>query len=231
MLCWRGDNGKAAYLSTCHQVPSSSDDRDRILLNGGGSSIHGKANVFQEDRVQRRAGERKDRLRHTSTSRLNRDVVVFLEVDASVLLRRVISVAIKLLLHAHVAPANDVLSVFPGTIAKSLTRSGLRPILGRLGTSPVVVDRGRGMRAGGAVEGARASIVSAAGLESATGGRGKIVGGFSPVSVRCQRDEPLKERYGGNCDLRGTRRRGSSPLLAPEVGRYVGRSSETERLC
>jgi hypothetical protein len=81
----------------------------------------GKANVLEEDRVQRRARELIHRVRHTSSSSLDGDIVVLLKVDTRLLLGWVTDLAVQLLLHAGVTRTCDVLAVLPDTEAGRLT--------------------------------------------------------------------------------------------------------------
>lgn len=80
-------------LSTSHQVPPSSYDRDGILLNGSRSRIHGEANILQQNGIQRRAGEREYGLGYASTGSLDGNIVVLFKVDASVLFRGISGIA------------------------------------------------------------------------------------------------------------------------------------------
>lgn len=77
--------------------------------------------VLEKHRVQGGIRERVDGLRHTSTSRLNGNVVVLLKVYAGVLLGWIIRLAEEFLLHAIVAAAGDVLTVLPDPEAEGLT--------------------------------------------------------------------------------------------------------------
>ncbi len=109
------------YLSTSHQVSACGNDGDRILLNGRGSSVTSVADVLEKHRVQRGVRKLSDRLWHTSTSGLDGNIVVLLEVDTGLLLGRIVVLAIELLLHADVAAAGDVLAVLPDSETKGLT--------------------------------------------------------------------------------------------------------------
>jgi hypothetical protein len=90
-------------------------------LYGGGVVVASKTNVFQKDRVQRRIGKRIDRLRHTGSSGLDRDIVVLVKINTGMLNGSVFSVTKKFFFDAHVTTANDMLSVFPNTIPECLT--------------------------------------------------------------------------------------------------------------
>jgi hypothetical protein len=63
--------------------------------------------------IQRGVAERQDRFRHVTAGGVDRDIVVLLEVDAGVLLARVVGSAKKITLEAGVASTNDVLALNP----------------------------------------------------------------------------------------------------------------------
>lgn len=73
--------------------------------------------------VQRGFGEGQNRVGNIVTRSLDGNVIVLLEVDTSVLLRRVIGGTEKLAFDAGVGRARDVLAVFPLTIARSTSMS------------------------------------------------------------------------------------------------------------
>ena len=99
------------HLSTSHQVSACGNDRDRILLHGSRGSVTSVADVLEEHRIQRWVRKLSNRLWHTSTSGLDGNVVVLPEIDPSVLLGRVILLAVELFLHAHVTVAGNVLAL------------------------------------------------------------------------------------------------------------------------
>jgi len=74
-------------------------------------------NVFDEMLVQGRAGELESRLGHIATRGFDGDVVVLLEVDASVLLGGVIDGTEELTLNAGVGGPRNVLAIAPLAIA------------------------------------------------------------------------------------------------------------------
>lgn len=107
-----------AYLSTGHQVPSASDDRDRVLLDRSRVSIARESDVIQKNGIKRWAGESVDRFGDAGTGGFDGNIVVFFEIDTGVLLRWVSGVTVKLFLHTHVTAANNVLTVAPGAVAE-----------------------------------------------------------------------------------------------------------------
>jgi hypothetical protein len=106
-------------LGACHEVATADDNGDGVLLNRRGDLVPRKLDVGEQMGVQRGGGERQNRLRRVATGGRDGNVIVLLEVDASVLLRRVVGSTEQLALHARVGRANDVLSVAPLTIARA----------------------------------------------------------------------------------------------------------------
>ncbi len=120
---------KKPYLSASHEIPPISDNGNRILLNRGRSSVHGIADIFEEDCVERGRSEGNDWLWNRSASRFYGDIIVLFKVDTGVLLGGIRRVTKELLLEAHVAPTDDMMTVFPYSNAEILTRlRGLRPV-------------------------------------------------------------------------------------------------------
>jgi hypothetical protein len=105
-------------LSTSHEITAAHDDGDGVLLNRGGHSVAGKPDVADEVVVQRRVGEVQDGLRNILARSLDRDIVVLLEVDAAVLLGRIIGGAEEVPLHTRIGRAGNVLAVAPLTVAR-----------------------------------------------------------------------------------------------------------------
>lgn len=189
-----------ADLRTCHQISATRDDGNRVLLHGSGIGVTSETDVLEEDRVQRRRGENGDGLRNVLASRLDRNVVIFFEVDTGVLLRGILSVAKELLLDAHVALSDDVLAVFPDTEPESLPGLGRRrrPVRGGAGAAPASTSaRGRGEPSASAASSVRVAIRSTV---TATGRRGRGAGISPAVST-----EPLSQRL----DKKKTKRNGT----------------------
>lgn len=110
-------------LSTSHEIAATHDDRDRVLLDGGGNLVVGELDVAAKVLVQGRSGELVDRLGDVLAGSLNGDVVVLLEVDTSVLLGRIIiGNTEKLTLDTGVSRTGNVLSVAPLSIARTASR-------------------------------------------------------------------------------------------------------------
>jgi len=104
-------------LGTSHQVTTTHDNGDGVLLDGSRNLVAGKLNVGNEVVIERRVGEGGDRLGDSLSGSLDGDVVVLLEVDAGLLLGRVVGDAIQLTLDAGVRWAGDVLAVSPLTVS------------------------------------------------------------------------------------------------------------------
>jgi hypothetical protein len=130
--------GTVTHLGTSHQVSVGRDDRDRVLLNWGGSRITSETDVFKEDRVERRARETEDGLWNASARSLHGDVVVFLKVYPGVLLGGIFRITEQFLFNAQIATANDVFAVPPISLAKDFAR--LRVPAG--GSLPICRARG-----------------------------------------------------------------------------------------
>ena len=232
------------YLSTSHQVSACGDDRDRILLNGSGSGVTSVADVLEEHRIQWRVRKLSDRLWNTSTSGLDGDVVVFLEVNASVLLGRVVFIAEELLFHAHVAAAGDVFALPPGTVAEALAGTavpiarasttavpavGLRavtPLISTGSTAAPSVAAEASTTVEACVSTPSVSTVSAAerrsgraGVVPAVPAKGKLV--YRGHVASSEKDAPV----GRNRGIRG------SPLRVPQMRRDISRfcAIDTER--
>jgi hypothetical protein len=69
--------------------------------------------------IKRRVGELQDGLGHIMTGGLDGNVVVLLEVDAGMLLRRILGSSEQIPLQARVGGARDVLAVAPLAIARA----------------------------------------------------------------------------------------------------------------
>jgi hypothetical protein len=69
--------------------------------------------------VERRVRETSNGLGDTLARGLNRDVIVLLEVDTGLLLRRVVGDTVKLALDTGVGRTGDVLAILPLSIARA----------------------------------------------------------------------------------------------------------------
>lgn len=131
-------------LGTSHQVSSTSDNGDRVLLDRSRGGVSGVANILQENGVDGRVRELGDGLRNSVTSSLNGDVGVLVEVDTGGLVNTVTLLAVELHLHALVSLTNNV-TVPPGSesrgSAAATKASGLRS---RSGSTPSAILAGSG---------------------------------------------------------------------------------------
>ncbi|KUI63848.1 hypothetical protein VM1G_12026 [Cytospora mali] len=103
-------------LSTSHQVTTSHDNGNGVLLDRCGHVVAGERNVGDQVVIQGGVAEGKNGIWHVLARGLNGNVVVLLEVDTSVLLRGVVGGTEKFALDARVGGARDVLAILPSTI-------------------------------------------------------------------------------------------------------------------
>jgi hypothetical protein len=75
-------------LGAGHEVSTTGDDGDGVLLDGGRGGVSGRVDVLDQDRVEGRAGELGDGLGDVSTGSLDGDRLVLVEVDSGVLEKR-----------------------------------------------------------------------------------------------------------------------------------------------
>jgi hypothetical protein len=106
-------------LGTSHQITSTHDNGNGVLLDGSGHLVARERDVADQVIIQRRVGEGQDRLGNVMTGSLDGNVIVLLKVDTSVLLGRVVGSTEKLALNARVGRACNVLAVSPLTIARA----------------------------------------------------------------------------------------------------------------
>ena len=103
-------------LSASHQITAAHDNGDRVLLDGSRDLVVGQLNVADKVVIQGRLGKLEDGLRDVAAGCLNRNVVVLLEVDTSLLLGGIIRNTKELALHTGVGRASDVLAITPLSI-------------------------------------------------------------------------------------------------------------------
>lgn len=106
-------------LGTSHQVTAAHDNGNGVLLNRGWVGVPSKRDVGDQVVVQGWVAEGENGFGHVVTRGLNGDVVVLLEVDASVLLGRVIRSTEEFALNARVGRARHVFSIMPATIPRA----------------------------------------------------------------------------------------------------------------
>ncbi|GKT40846.1 uncharacterized protein ColSpa_01026 [Colletotrichum spaethianum] len=105
-------------LSTSHKIATAHNDRDRVLLDGGGNLVASHLDVADEVVVERGVGEGEDGLRDVVSRSLDGDVVVLLKVDTGLLLGCVVDTsAEELALDTGVGRAGNVLAVAPLAVA------------------------------------------------------------------------------------------------------------------
>lgn len=188
----------------------------------------GIADIFQQNGVKRRAFKGSDRFGYTGTSCFHWDIFILLEVDASVLLCRVILITEKFFLKPHIATTNDMLAISPDAKTEIIagnrrlgTRSRSRPVRGGTGTIPAVNVSSACVSTGASVGVATPAAFPA----TAGGGRGRgLSTGTSPaISSKVQVNKSVKDRCGicylptGKSGIR------SSPLHISKMGWNVCR--------
>jgi hypothetical protein len=103
-------------LGTSHQVTTTHDNWDRVLLDRSGDLVPGELDVAQQMLVEGRVCESGNGLGDTLARGLDRDVIVLLEVDTSLLLRGVVGYTVELALDTGVGGTGDVLAILPLSI-------------------------------------------------------------------------------------------------------------------
>lgn len=73
-----------ASLGTCHQVPTSCDDRKRVFLHRGGHGVFGSVDVVHEIVVELCLGEGGDARRCVTSCNANGDVFILRKVNSGV---------------------------------------------------------------------------------------------------------------------------------------------------
>jgi hypothetical protein len=106
-------------LGTRHQVTTTHDDGDGVLLDRSGHLVAGHLDVAAQVLVQRGGGELVDGLGDVAARGFDGDVIVLLKVDAGVLLGRIVGSAKELALNTRVRRARDVLSVSPLSVTRA----------------------------------------------------------------------------------------------------------------
>jgi hypothetical protein len=203
-------------------------------LYGGGVIVSCISNIFQKDGVQGRIGKRRNGLRNTSASGFDRDVVIFVKVDTSVLYGSVFGITKELLFHTHVATANDMFAVFPGAHTEGFALGTcVVGFFSPMTTTPATTSAAR-RREGTAVAATASSITVASPITTAGGGRGSGSLGAGPIipaskSLSVGRGMMIKKKYLHNWGLG----RDSSPLRIPHMRRNISRFSSinAERSC
>lgn len=100
-------------LGTSHQIATTHDNWDGVLLDWGWDLVVGQVDVAEEMVVQGRVGELEDWLGDIVSGSLDWDIIVLLEVDTSLLLGWVVGDTEELALHTRVGWARNVLAIPP----------------------------------------------------------------------------------------------------------------------
>lgn len=138
-------------LSASHEVTAAHDDGDGVFLDGSRDLVASQVDVADEVVIERRVGEDVDGLGNALTGSLDGDVIVFLEVDTSLLLAgRVGRNAKEFALNALVGRAGHVLAVDPASIARATVLAAASAAAGCAAVSVAVKTTATTGRAGGA---------------------------------------------------------------------------------
>ena len=108
-----------ASLGTGHEIASTHDDRNRVLLYWGRDTVPSELDVLDKVGLKRGVGEGQDRVRHILTRGFNGNVIVLLEVDTGVLLRRIVGSTKELTLKTRVGRSRNMLSIAPLAVSRA----------------------------------------------------------------------------------------------------------------
>ena len=152
----------------------------------------GVSYVFQEHDIQRGLPKRSDRFGNSSASCFDGNIFILFEINASVLLCRIIEIPEELFFEARIAATNNMFAVLPDTITKRFAgnggfgaRSRSRPVIdGSRAVPTIYVSKPSATRATAEAT-PRSSVrkTTSASLPAATGvvrGRG-LCAGTSPA--------------------------------------------------
>jgi hypothetical protein len=125
-----GENGEQettsltrTSLGTSHQVTTTHDNGNGVLLDGCGDFVARKLDVAEKVVIERGVGESGDGLGDTLAGGLDGDVVVLLEVDTSLLLRGIVGYTVELTLDTGVGGTGNVLAILPLSITRATGRA------------------------------------------------------------------------------------------------------------
>jgi hypothetical protein len=110
-------------LSTSHEISTTHDDGDRVLLHWSWDLVVGKLDVLDQMVVKGRVGEGENGLGHVGTGCFNWNIIVLLEVDTSLLLGRVVCNTKELTLLTRVGRSGNVLAITPLSSTATASRS------------------------------------------------------------------------------------------------------------
>lgn len=106
-------------LGTSHEITAAHDNGNGVLLHRSGDLVVSQFDVAAQVLIEGRCGELVDGFGNVVSGSLDRDVIVLLEVDAGVLLGRIVGSTEELTLNARVGGTRNVLSIAPLTIARA----------------------------------------------------------------------------------------------------------------
>jgi len=163
-------------LGTAHEITAELDNGDGVLLNGGRVGVARELDVFEEVSVDGRRGECGHRLGNVSSTGLDGDVTVLVEVDTHGLVETVAFLTEELLLKTGIVRGGNVLTVLPLTCT----------VISWAGTVSAAVASTPVTARGGCIPTTRSATRSAAveAAECSRGGRRSVT---VTVAVECGR--------------------------------------------
>jgi hypothetical protein len=210
-------------LGTSHQITTTHDDWNGVLLDWCWNLVVSKFDVLEEMVIKGRVGEREDWLWDVLTGGLDWDIIVLLEVDTGLLLAWVVCYTEKLALLARVGWSSSVLAILPCTGSTTTGRAGTTSV-----ASSTWVTIGISVEAWSLT-----SIVPALTTTATVGwrtvGSGLKIGSVGPVASRTRSIETASRCGPGTAvdtvwwrSTVGSLRRRSSTWLSTHVRRDVG---------
>lgn len=198
-------------LGAGHEITAAHDDRNGVLLDGGGHLVPSHLDVGDQVVIKRWVTEGQDRLGNIMSGSLDGDVIVLLEVDAGVLLGGIGRGAEELTLHAGVSRARNVLSVAPLPIAgapsvsSSTTTTTAAGVVTRVATVSIGVETSLGTTVALSAPGGGITTLMGRGtIKARSGGAGRrpvaatsvevtvVTGRLSVSQTRTKHDEHTK---------------------------------------
>jgi hypothetical protein len=219
-------------LGTSHQIATTHDNWDGVLLDWGWDLVVGEFDVADEMVIKGRVGELEDWLGHIVSGGLNWDIIVLLEVDTSLLLGWVVGNTEELALNTGVGWARNVLAIPPLSVTTAAGGDSATTTGGRVAVcvGVEVAAAGAGVLPSAATTGRRSSW-SSTGAWSKGWGCSPVTAWARSVSskaVGCSWLSPCTGTHAatvGSCWARpinlGNARGGSTTHLSTHVGRDV----------
>jgi hypothetical protein len=109
-------------LGASHEIATAHNNGDRVFLDRGWDLVSRELDVHKEMVIQGWVGEGGDGLGDVLAGSLHRDIVVLFEVDAGMLLGRIVGNAKELTLDTRIGGTGNVLAIPPLSVARSTCR-------------------------------------------------------------------------------------------------------------